>query len=141
MWNPEEEPCDQPRFSDYSGADSLGAFFASLIVFLIFQFLERGKPAEESWLCKKRAFRPYKPKPKPPPEDGEIPEHSVKDMGWLQNFSMRAGSLSMSLRSSIAKSALDETNEDLTNEKDTDDEKGDESDAGSAKGERLHGRE
>eukprot|EP00562_Extubocellulus_spinifer_P003685 CAMPEP_0178538068 /NCGR_PEP_ID=MMETSP0696-20121128/36917_1 /TAXON_ID=265572 /ORGANISM="Extubocellulus spinifer, Strain CCMP396" /LENGTH=745 /DNA_ID=CAMNT_0020170321 /DNA_START=16 /DNA_END=2254 /DNA_ORIENTATION=- len=112
VWNPEEEPCDQERFADFTGADSLGAAFCSLTVFLFMQFLERNKPIEESWLCKRRAFRPYKPKPKPPPEDGEIPEHSVKSFGWLQNYSMRASAISASLRSSIAKAATDAEGDD-----------------------------
>jgi len=90
----------------------LGAAFCSLTVFLFMQFLERNKPIEESWLCKRRAFRPYKPKPKPPPEDGEIPEHSVKSFGWLQNYSMRASAISASLRSSIAKAATDAEGDD-----------------------------
>ena len=118
VWNPEEEPCDQVRFSDFTGADSLGAAFASLTVFVLFQFLERGKPEEESWLCKRRAFRPYKPKPKPPTEDGQIPAHSVKDFGWLQNFSVRQ-TLSKSNRDALRKAAAD-ANAELANADTTD---------------------
>ena len=107
VWDPTEEPCDQVRFSDFTGADSLGAAVTSLVVFCFFQFLERGKPVEESWLCKRRAFRPYKPKPKPAEEGGDMPDHSVKDFGWLQNFSMRTSTLSKSHRAELEKVAAD----------------------------------
>jgi Na+/proline symporter len=40
VWNPSEEQCDQPRFEDYTGVGSLTAFFVSLVVFVLVQFLE-----------------------------------------------------------------------------------------------------
>ena len=50
-WDPATEPCDQRRFSDYTGADSLTAFVVSIVTFLAFQFIENsinnGKPLVE----------------------------------------------------------------------------------------------
>ena len=40
LWDPEVEKCDQPRFEDYTGVDSLSAFAVSIIVFVLVQFLE-----------------------------------------------------------------------------------------------------
>lgn len=105
VWNPEEEPCDQERFADFTGADSLGAAFASLCVFAFFQFLERNKPAEESWLCKNRYFRPYKPKEKKEEEAEEDEEDTVPDFGWLHKLSMTGHSLTTSMRASIIRSS------------------------------------
>ena len=41
IWDPEVEKCVQRQFEDYTGIDSVSAFFVSLIVFLTVQFLER----------------------------------------------------------------------------------------------------
>jgi hypothetical protein len=45
-WNPETEPCEQTRFSDFTGVDSLSAFLAGLVTFLSIQYIEfvRGTP-------------------------------------------------------------------------------------------------
>lgn len=43
-WNPDAEPCVQESYADYSGADSLAAPIACLIVFVLVQFLERNGP-------------------------------------------------------------------------------------------------
>jgi len=40
LWNSTVEPCDQPRFEDYTGVDSLGSFFVSICVFVLVQTLE-----------------------------------------------------------------------------------------------------
>lgn len=46
VWDPSVEQCVQPRYEDYTGVDSLGAFFLSIIVYLVFQWLEdsMGRP-------------------------------------------------------------------------------------------------
>jgi hypothetical protein len=44
QWDQTSEPCVQERFSDLSGADSLAAPLACLIVFVFVQFLERNGP-------------------------------------------------------------------------------------------------
>ena len=46
VWNPETEPCDQARYEDYSGVDSLTSFLVNLIVFVSVQTIEnfREKP-------------------------------------------------------------------------------------------------
>lgn len=46
VWDPALEPCDQPRFSDYTGLDSLTAFAVSFLVFVLVQTIENstGKP-------------------------------------------------------------------------------------------------
>ena len=43
-WNPDVEPCDQTRFNDLTGVDSLAAPVVGLIVFIAVQFLERNGP-------------------------------------------------------------------------------------------------
>jgi hypothetical protein len=57
LWDPDAEPCDQPRFNDLTGVDSLSAPVAGLIVFVLVQFLERNGPlidfAKDGW------FAPY----------------------------------------------------------------------------------
>lgn len=48
IWDSTKEQCDQDRFRDYTGLDSLTAFMVSILTFLLFQFLEnsvnQGKP-------------------------------------------------------------------------------------------------
>ena len=46
VWDPSVEPCDQDKFSDYTGVDSLAAFGASTLVFLFIQIVEHkiGRP-------------------------------------------------------------------------------------------------
>jgi hypothetical protein len=46
VWDPATEQCDQPRYEDYTGVDSLGAFFLSIIVFVTVQYMEHslGRP-------------------------------------------------------------------------------------------------
>ena len=46
-WNPEEEVCDQSRFEDYTGVDSLAAFVASIITFVLVQTIEQNGPMFE----------------------------------------------------------------------------------------------
>jgi Na+/proline symporter len=43
-WDPSAEPCDQSRFKDLTGVDSLAAPVVGLIVFMAVQFLERNGP-------------------------------------------------------------------------------------------------
>jgi len=45
-WDPDTEPCDQRRFEDYTGVDSLSSFVICLVLFLSIQFIEHklGKP-------------------------------------------------------------------------------------------------
>jgi len=57
-WDPSTEPCDQSRFSDYSGADSLASAAVSLVVFVLIQFLEREKSLDDSWLVSWSWMRP-----------------------------------------------------------------------------------
>jgi hypothetical protein len=40
VWDPVVEPCEQEKYSDYTGVDSLAAFGASTLVFLLIQFVE-----------------------------------------------------------------------------------------------------
>ena len=40
VWDPSVEPCEQEKYSDYTGVDSLAAFGASTLVFLLIQFVE-----------------------------------------------------------------------------------------------------
>lgn len=40
VWNPELEPCEQSRFKDYTGVDSLVSLTASALVFVIIQAIE-----------------------------------------------------------------------------------------------------
>lgn len=46
VWDPTVEPCEQEKYSDYTGVDSLAAFGASTLVFLLIQFVEHriGRP-------------------------------------------------------------------------------------------------
>jgi Na+/proline symporter len=46
VWDPSIEPCEQEKYSDYTGVDSLAAFGASMLVFIIIQFVEHkiGRP-------------------------------------------------------------------------------------------------
>jgi len=46
VWNPDTEPCDQERFADFTGVDSLTALLVSLIVYTSVQTIENstGKP-------------------------------------------------------------------------------------------------
>jgi hypothetical protein len=46
IWNPDNEPCDQQSYEDYTGLDSLTALLVSLIVFVSVQTIENstGKP-------------------------------------------------------------------------------------------------
>ena len=46
VWDPSVEPCDQDKYSDYTGVDSLAAFGASALVFVLIQFVEHkiGRP-------------------------------------------------------------------------------------------------
>lgn len=39
-WNPIEQPCEQTRYSDYTGLDSLSSFFVSVVLFVGIQWLE-----------------------------------------------------------------------------------------------------
>lgn len=43
LWDPSVEGCDQPRFEDYTGADSLAAFGVSVLTFVVIQFSGIGK--------------------------------------------------------------------------------------------------
>jgi Na+/proline symporter len=43
-WDQTAEPCDQKRFRDFTGVDSLAAPLVSLLVFLVVQFIERNGP-------------------------------------------------------------------------------------------------
>ena len=43
-WDSTTEPCEQTRFNDLTGVDSLAAPVVGLIVFLAVQFLERNGP-------------------------------------------------------------------------------------------------
>jgi Na+/proline symporter len=40
VWDPTVEPCVQDKFKDYTGVDSLAAFGASTMVFILLQFVE-----------------------------------------------------------------------------------------------------
>lgn len=42
IWDPETEPCVQPQLEDYTGVDSLAAFLASIIAFLMVHWFEWG---------------------------------------------------------------------------------------------------
>ena len=46
VWDPSVEPCEQEKYSDYTGVDSLAAFGASTLVFMLIQFVEHkiGRP-------------------------------------------------------------------------------------------------
>jgi len=44
IWDPSVDQCEQPRFNDWTGVDSLAAPLASAIVFVIIQWLERNGP-------------------------------------------------------------------------------------------------
>ncbi len=46
QWDPATQECQQKRFKDFTGVDSLGAFLLSIITFVSVQFLEHqtGKP-------------------------------------------------------------------------------------------------
>jgi Na+/proline symporter len=46
VWNPDAEQCDQPQYRDFTGVDSLSAFFVSFLIFVTVQTLEHhmGKP-------------------------------------------------------------------------------------------------
>ena len=46
VWDPSVESCEQEKYSDYTGVDSLAAFGASTMVFLLIQFVEHkiGRP-------------------------------------------------------------------------------------------------
>jgi Na+/proline symporter len=46
VWDPSVEPCEQEKYADYTGVDSLAAFGASTLVFLLLQFVEHkiGRP-------------------------------------------------------------------------------------------------
>ena len=46
-WIPEEEVCEQSRFQDYTGVDSLAAFVASIITFVLVQTSEQNGPMFE----------------------------------------------------------------------------------------------
>lgn len=56
-WDSETEPCDQSRFEDWSGVDSLASPMVCLVVFMFVQCLERNGPliefSEDGW------FAPY----------------------------------------------------------------------------------
>jgi len=54
-WDPITEPCNETRFDDFTGVDSLAAPLAALLVFSIFQFLDRNgtlfpKIRELAWM-------------------------------------------------------------------------------------------
>ena len=44
QWDPSVEVCDQARFNDYTGVDSLVSPIVALVVFIFFQVLERNGP-------------------------------------------------------------------------------------------------
>ena len=44
VWDPNAEQCEQPRYSDWTGVDSLAAPIAAAIVFMFVQYLERNGP-------------------------------------------------------------------------------------------------
>lgn len=44
LWDVDTEPCEQTRFNDLTGVDSLSAPIVGLIVFVAVQFLERNGP-------------------------------------------------------------------------------------------------
>ncbi len=47
LWDLDAEPCEQERFNDLTGVDSLAAPVVGLIVFVVVQFLERNGPIIE----------------------------------------------------------------------------------------------
>jgi hypothetical protein len=47
VWDPSAEQCEQPRYNDWTGVDSLSAPVAAAIVFIFVQFLERNGPIYE----------------------------------------------------------------------------------------------
>ena len=44
IWDPNAEQCEQPRYNDWTGVDSLAAPIAAAIVFIFVQYLERNGP-------------------------------------------------------------------------------------------------
>ncbi|KAL3762641.1 hypothetical protein ACHAW5_007212 [Stephanodiscus triporus] len=44
VWDPNNEQCEQPRYNDWTGVDSLASPIAAAIVFIFVQFLERNGP-------------------------------------------------------------------------------------------------
>jgi hypothetical protein len=44
VWDPNVEQCDQPRYNDWTGVDSLATPIVAAIVFIFIQFLERNGP-------------------------------------------------------------------------------------------------
>lgn len=42
IWDPATEPCDQPQLEDFTGVDSLASFLASIVAFLMVQWIEWG---------------------------------------------------------------------------------------------------
>jgi hypothetical protein len=46
VWDPTTEECEQARYKDYTGVDSLVAFFLSIVVYIGVQYLEHclGRP-------------------------------------------------------------------------------------------------
>ena len=44
IWDPNGEQCEQPRYNDWTGVDSLAAPIAAAIVFIFVQYLERNGP-------------------------------------------------------------------------------------------------
>ena len=46
-WDPSTEQCDQERFNDWTGVDSLAAPVSALLVFVLVQWLERNGPIHE----------------------------------------------------------------------------------------------
>lgn len=42
LWDPAAEPCEGAQFEDYTGVDSLAAFIASVVVFVLVTLLEKG---------------------------------------------------------------------------------------------------
>ena len=57
LWDADAEPCEQKRFNDLTGVDSLAAPVVGFIVFVAVQFLERNGPIIE--FAKEGVMAPY----------------------------------------------------------------------------------
>lgn len=105
VWDPAEEPCEQKRFRDFTGADSLGSAFVSLVVFVAIQWLERNKEHGKGWLSKYSFMSPYAvPTDEDATDDrrlGWLSAHSQHKLNFLGRSMHKIKQLNRSMRGSL----------------------------------------
>ena len=83
LWDADAEPCEQKRFNDLTGVDSLTAPLVGLVVFVTVQYLERNGPIIE--FAEEGVMAPYLKEGQGEPYSEEVPLGKKEDEKDTEN--------------------------------------------------------